>query len=93
MGNRVELDLTSENNDRYVVLVTALQEYAAALEHQADDTEQSDVENGREPGSPQVLGFRASSAIAQQLMNEVEQQLDAGPSTSELSTEETLRLT
>lgn len=91
MGNRVELDLTSDNDVRYVVLVSALQEYAATLDHQADEEERSDVENGRDAGSPQVLGFRASAMVAQQLVDEIEQRLDAGPSTSEFSTEETPR--
>lgn len=83
MGNRVDLDLTSENNDRYVVLVSALEEYAATLEHQAEEEERSDVENGRDAGSPQVTGFRAYASIAKDLLDAIEEQLSSGSSTDQ----------
>ena len=91
MSNRVELDLTSENNDRYVVLTSALLEYASNMDYQADEIERADVANSREVGGS-VSSFRAYAAIAQQLLDEVEQQLDAELSTGKLSTEKTPRL-
>lgn len=77
MTNRVELDLTSENNARYAVLVNALAEYAGTLEHQAEGEDQSDTYNGREPGGPSATRCRADAAIARQLVDEIEHQLDA----------------
>lgn len=77
MTNRVELDLTSENDARYAVLVNALAEYASVLEHQADGEDQSDTENGREAGGPTATCFRADATIARQLVDEIEAQLGA----------------
>lgn len=77
MTNRVELDLTSENNARYAVLVNALAEYAAGLEHQAESENQSDTDNDRESGGPSASSCRVDAAIARQLVDEIEQQLDA----------------
>jgi hypothetical protein len=76
MTDRIELDLTSHNNARYAVLTNALDDYAGKLEHEASNEEESDVYNGREAGSPQVVGLRESAAIARQLVEEIEQQLD-----------------
>lgn len=59
------------------VLVSALLEYAAHLDHQADEIERSDIANGREANSS-VSSFRAYATTAQQLLDEVEQQLGTG---------------
>lgn len=77
MTNRIELDLTSENNERYVVLITALEEHAASLEHQADNEDNSDTYNGRETGGPRATDFRRSAGVARQFIEEIEQQLDS----------------
>ncbi|RFA11787.1 hypothetical protein B7R22_17810 [Subtercola boreus] len=65
------LDLTSERDARYAVLVNALADYATTLEHHADD------ERDREPGSYAEAGFRQDAATARTLMAEIEQQLEA----------------
>ena len=71
MNSVVVLDLTSEQDARYAVLVNALADYATTLEHQADD------ERDREPGSYAGVGFRRDVATARALMAEIEQQLAA----------------
>lgn len=69
MNSRVQLDLTSENDIRYAVLVNALGDYASMLDQQADD------EEARESGSFAAAGFRHDAAVARDLVTEIEQQL------------------
>lgn len=80
MTDRVELVLTSPDdtrNTRYVVLVNALEEYAGQLEHQAEERDKSDAYNGHEPDSAGTARWRADAAVARELIEEIEQQLDA----------------
>lgn len=69
MNSRVELDMTSENDARYAVLVNALGEYASTLDQQADD------EEARDSGSFAAAGLRHDAATARDLVAEIEQQL------------------
>jgi hypothetical protein len=65
------LDLTSEQDARYAVLMNALADDATTLEHQADD------ERDRDAGSYTEAHFRKDAATARALMAEIEQQLEA----------------
>jgi hypothetical protein len=76
MTNRIELDLTSDNDARYVVLSTALTEYASTLEFQADSEDESDRYNKVEP-TGRSADLRKQAAIARELNEEIESQLDS----------------
>jgi hypothetical protein len=76
MTNRIELDLTSDNDARYVVLSTALTEYASTLEFQADSEDESDRHNKVEP-TGRSADLRKQAAIARELNEEIESQLDS----------------
>jgi hypothetical protein len=76
MTNRIELDLTSDNDARYVVLTTALTEYASTLEFQADSEEESDRYNNVE-STGRTVDLRKQSAIARELLEEIETQVDS----------------
>ena len=69
MNSRVELDLTSEKDARYAVLVNALGGYASTLDQQADD------EEARDTGSFAAASFRHDAAVARDLVAEIEHQL------------------
>lgn len=71
MNSRIQLDLTSENDARYSVLVNALADYASTLDQQADD------EDARDAQSFAVAGFRHDAGVARELVAEIEQQLGA----------------
>lgn len=74
----VHLDLPEDNNsERYVALTLALQEYASAMEFKADGEDESDAYNGGEVGGPQAESFRRTAAVARELLEEIEAQLDA----------------
>lgn len=71
----VVLDLTDDQ--AYYVLTAALEEFAGSAEHQAENEEQTARYNER-PVDRRAADLRHLAAIAKQLRDDVERQLDEG---------------
>ena len=71
----VLLDLRDVND--YMVLVAAMHDYAAQLEHEADEEEKDARRNGEEGDRAQVAHNREWAARLNRLIDDIERQLDA----------------
>ncbi|WP_454151895.1 hypothetical protein [Microbacterium lacticum] len=71
----VLLDLRDIND--YMVLVAAMSDYAAQLEHEADEDEKDARRNGEEGDRAHVVHNREWAARLNRLIDDIERQLDA----------------
>ena len=71
----VLLDLRDIND--YMVLVAAMNEYAAQLEHEADEDEKNARQNGEEGDVAESIHNREWAARLNRLIDDIERQLDA----------------
>lgn len=71
----VLLDLRDIND--YMVLVAAMNDYAAQLEHEADEDEKEARRSGEDGDVAEVAHKRESAARLNRLIDDIERQLDA----------------